>query len=248
MRDGGAERAQFPGGGGRNRHGIYYACENNDVQPGCLNRSAAYRKELRQGFERAAEKHDVGCFGGNVVGAAHGHTDMRRGQRGSVVQTITDHGHNMSVTGHVAYALELFFREKPGFDVVQSHLTRNGFRGAFAVACQHREVGDLQVLEIVDGPAGAFANLIAKEEGTRQEIVLGHQDRCGAVAIGFLEQRFETGDIVFREETGVARANGTSRNGCYRTPARYDVRFVGRRSGKAAMLRFLQNGARQDML
>ena len=97
-------------------------------------------------------------------------------------------------------------------------------------------------------PAGAFANSVAKEEGARQEVVFGHQNRRGAVTIGFLQQRFETEDIVFREETGIARANGASRDGGHRAPAGNDVGFVGRRGGKAAKPRFFHDGAGQHML
>ena len=61
-----------------------------------------------------------------------------------------------------------------GFHILQSHLAGDGFRRAFAVAREHRQVRDFQMLEFVNCPAGTFANLVAKEEVARQESVLGH--------------------------------------------------------------------------
>ena len=148
----------------------------------------------------------------------------------------------------VADALQLLFRQQAGLDVVKSHLARDGFRRAFAVAREHCEVGDFQVLEIVNRPAGAFANTIAKEEVAHQDAVVGHQHRCRAVAIGFLQQRFQAGDIMFREEAGVSREDGAPGNLCHHAAARNDARFVRLRDGNAAMPRFFQNGARQHVL
>ena len=136
---------------------------------------------------------------------------------------------------------------RPASTSCESHFARDGFGGAFAIAGEHGEVRDFQMLEFVNCPASAFANPVAKQEAARQETVLGHQNRCRAVAVGFFQQRLQAGDIVLREESRRSCPDGAPRHFRDHAAARNDVRFVRLARSRAALPRFFQNGARQHV-
>jgi hypothetical protein len=120
------------------------------------------------------QEYDAGSFSRDVVGSAHRNAYMRRCQGGRIVQSIAHHGDFVAMSAGVAIVLQLFFGQQAGHDIAESHFARNSFGGALAVAGEHGEVRDFQMLELMHCAARAFANAIAKQETARQDIVLGH--------------------------------------------------------------------------
>ena len=229
-------------------NGVYYSRENDDVLPNRADGSPADLEKLGEGFERVAQENDSRRFRRNVVRAADRNADLRRGQRRRVVQAIADHRDRVAVRGGVLDALQLFFRQQAGGYVVQPDLMRNGFRGALAVAGQHGNLRDLQMLQLMHRLASALAEL--DREPTPQpaaEVVFGDQHRGRAVAVGFFQQRLQAGDVMFRQKTGVARSNGAVPDPGERTAARYDAAFIGLLDGQSPPPGFVHDGARQHV-
>ena len=120
------------------------------------------------------QEYDAGSFSRDVVGSAHRNAHMSRGQGGRVVQSIAHHGDVVAMSGGVANVLQLFLGQQAGYDIAQSDFARDGFGGALAVAGEHGEVRDFQMLELMHCAARAFANAVAKQEAAGEDIVFGH--------------------------------------------------------------------------
>ena len=142
------------------RHGVQAEREADDVLADDRDGRPRQLHQVGQDAERLAEDDEVARLGREVgADAAQGDPGVRPGQRRGVVDPVADHRHPPARRLPLLDPARLVGREQLGRDGLDVRLLRDGLRGAGAVAGQDRDLGDLQVLQVVDdvvrlGPDG----------------------------------------------------------------------------------------------
>jgi hypothetical protein len=158
-----------------------------DDRPGPLTET----KRGEKVFQAIMHEHYIGLFERGIGAAgSHGHTDVRGGQAGGIVDTITDHGDAFAAFRERSDFRELLLRLEFGADVVEGQFITQVLGGGPAVAGQDHGA-ETFAPQLLKNGSRLGADIIAQDE-TPQQTIARHPDFRQA-GIGWGHARYEFG-------------------------------------------------------
>src|SRR5699024_9456149 len=137
---------------------------------------------LRQAEQVVLHQGDVGRLDRDAgAGGTHRHADVGGGQRGRVVDAVTDHGHGVALPLQLLDGRELVLRQESGTDLVDAGLPAHRPTHRLDVAGHHDDLLHTRVVESAHHLGGVLADTVGDGDDPDDPAVAGDDHRCAAL-------------------------------------------------------------------
>jgi len=154
--------------------------------------------ELRRahhGAQISLDEGDVRGFDRDVSTGPHGDADIRRLERGGVVDPVAYEGHRAALGAELPHGLDLVGGEQPGPEVVDAEVLGDGGRHGFMIAGEHHGP-EAAAAQLEEGFPRVFLHRVGDRDRAEQPPAGDHPgDRARVVA----ETPLHPGDVLLRD-------------------------------------------------